>query len=51
MANLTERDEMDSSRTESPLIQTDDAVLLDNSNMTPAEQLEFAYDLVLKRLG
>lgn len=49
--NLTERDEMDSSRTESPLIQTDDAVLLDNSNMTPAEQLEFAYDLVLKRLG
>ncbi len=48
--NLTERDEMDSSRTESPLIQTDDAVLLDNSDMSPEEQLDVAYELVLKRI-
>lgn len=48
--NLTERDEMDSSRTESPLIQTDDAVLLDNSDMSTEEQLDVAYGLVLERL-
>ncbi|MDD2983576.1 MAG: (d)CMP kinase [Crocinitomicaceae bacterium] len=48
--NLTERDEMDSSRDESPLIQTNDAVLLDNSDLNPAEQLEIAYGLVLERL-
>ncbi len=49
--NLSERDEMDSSRTESPLIQTTDAVLLDNSNLTPEEQLEVAYKLALSRLN
>lgn len=49
--NLTDRDAMDSSRDESPLIQTDDAVLLDNSAMTPEEQLDIAYGLVLERLG
>lgn len=37
--NLIERDEMDSTREESPLTQTDDAIVLDNSNLTPKEQL------------
>ncbi|MDX1446506.1 (d)CMP kinase [Lishizhenia sp.] len=46
-ANLKERDELDTSRKESPLIQTDDAIVLDNSNLTPDGQLE----LVLKWVG
>lgn len=49
--NLTDRDAMDSSRDESPLIQTDDAILLDNSDMTPAEQLQIALDLVAEKLN
>ncbi len=38
--NLLERDEIDSTRTESPLIKTEDAWVLDNSNLTKNEQLE-----------
>lgn len=38
--NLKKRDEMDSTRKESPLIQTADAVVLDNSHLTPQQQLE-----------
>jgi cytidylate kinase len=49
--NLTERDEMDTSRAESPLIQTDDAILLDNSDMTPDEQLQIALELVEEKLS
>lgn len=42
MANLKERDHLDTSRKESPLIQTEDALVLDNSNMTREEQLNLA---------
>lgn len=48
--NLEERDHLDTTREESPLIQTKDAVVLDNSNLTPSEQLEAAYQLVKKQL-
>jgi cytidylate kinase len=44
--NLSERDHLDSTRQESPLIQTPDAIVLDNSDMTPEEQLEFALNQV-----
>ena len=37
-ANLTERDHIDSTRDDSPLRQAADAVVLDNSNLSPAEQ-------------
>lgn len=37
--NLTERDLIDSTREESPLKQADDAVVLDNSNLSTDEQL------------
>jgi len=37
--NLMHRDEIDTSRIESPLIQADDAILLDNTNMTEEEQV------------
>lgn len=39
--NLLERDRIDSSRAVSPLRQADDAIVLDNSQLTPEEQFEF----------
>lgn len=44
--NLFERDRIDTSRAESPLIQVKDAIFLDNSNLSPEEQLEFALSKV-----
>lgn len=38
LANVCERDRIDTTRAESPLRKADDAVVLDNSNMTIAEQ-------------
>ena len=38
LANVVERDHIDETRAESPLRKADDALLLDNSSMTPAEQ-------------
>jgi cytidylate kinase len=43
IANLMERDLLDSTRAESPLIQTDDAIVIDTSHCTREEQLEQAY--------
>ena len=37
-ANVIERDRIDSTRAISPLRQADDAIVLDNSNMTIPEQ-------------
>ena len=38
LANVTERDRIDTTRAESPLRQAEDALVLDNSHMTIAEQ-------------
>lgn len=40
LANVKERDERDTNRIESPLHQAEDAYLLDNSNLTPPQQLQ-----------
>jgi cytidylate kinase len=40
--NLIKRDEIDSSRKESPLVKTADAIVIDNSNITKSEQLDMA---------
>jgi len=40
--NLKERDYIDSTRKESPLIQTRDAIVIDTSYLTPLKQLEIA---------
>ena len=48
--NLEERDRIDSSRKESPLRQSKDAILLDNSNLSQDEQLELTLNLVKKKL-
>lgn len=48
--NLAERDHLDSSRTESPLRQAADAILFDNSDLNPREQLNTAYTWALERI-
>lgn len=45
LRNVTERDRIDSTRAESPLRKADDAVVLDNSNMTIEEQDRWLLDL------
>lgn len=47
--NLEMRDYIDSNRAESPLRQADDAVVLDNSNLTREEQLEKVIGWVMER--
>lgn len=49
--NLQERDRIDQSRKESPLRKADDAVVLDNSNITREEQLQVAYDWAKERIN
>jgi cytidylate kinase len=44
--NLIERDHIDSTREESPLIQVEDAIVLDNSELSKEEQLEWALNKV-----
>ena len=39
--NLAQRDYIDQNREESPLKKADDALILDNSNMTPPQQMEW----------
>lgn len=46
--NLLERDLIDTTRTESPLKQANDAIVLDNSNLTKEEQLDLVLNLVIK---
>ena len=41
LQNVKQRDHIDSTRKESPLIQAEDAVVLDNSNLNKAEQLDW----------
>jgi CMP/dCMP kinase len=48
LKNLQIRDEIDSSREESPLRQAHDAILLDNSQLTPDEQLIWFENLYQK---
>lgn len=48
--NLEMRDYIDSHREVSPLRQADDAIVLDNSNLTIDQQLETALKLVKQRL-
>lgn len=43
--NLLQRDKIDSSRADSPLCQAEDAIEIDNSLLTPEEQLDYALNL------
>ena len=44
--NLMERDMIDSNRADSPLRQADDAILIDNSNLTPTEVMDKVLEMV-----
>ena len=44
--NLAHRDYADTTRKESPLVRAEDAIILDNTDLTPEEQLKFALDQV-----
>ena len=44
--SLLKRDMADISREESPLTQAEDAVILDNSDLSREEQLEFVLKLI-----
>ncbi|MDR0683174.1 MAG: (d)CMP kinase, partial [Dysgonamonadaceae bacterium] len=48
--NLTERDYIDSTRKDGPLKQAEDAVVLDNSNLTIAEQNQLLLDLFKEKI-
>ncbi|MGV3597243.1 MAG: (d)CMP kinase [Bacteroidota bacterium] len=50
MENLLERDRIDSTRADSPLKQADDAVVLDNSDITREEQFELAVKWANERM-
>ena len=50
LAEIIKRDEMDSTRKESPLIQAEDAVLIDTSFMTIEEVSREIINLVNKRI-
>lgn len=48
-ANLEERDLIDTTREISPLVKAEDAIELDNSNLTRESQLQFVLDLIKNR--
>jgi cytidylate kinase len=50
MVNLAERDLQDQTRTESPLKQADDAIVLDNSEMSLKDEMVW-FEQQIKRLG
>ncbi|MBA7624177.1 Cytidylate kinase [subsurface metagenome] len=49
--NIMDRDHQDSTRDISPLKKAEDAVELDNSSMTPEEQMVWFKDLLEKKFG
>ena len=50
LVNVQQRDYIDSHREVSPLRQADDAILLDNSNMTIPEQKQWLMDQYLRKV-
>ena len=49
--NVVERDRIDTSRADSPLIKADDAIEIDNSHLTREEQFKKVLQLSRRRLG
>lgn len=44
--NLMQRDHEDTHRVENPLVKADDALILDNSDLNPQQQLDYALKLI-----
>jgi cytidylate kinase len=51
LANLEERDHIDSTREDSPLRKAEDAIVIDNSHLDPDCQLELALKYARERIG
>ena len=51
LKNVVERDYIDSHREVAPLRQADDALLLDNSNLTREEQSQWLYERAMERIN
>jgi cytidylate kinase len=49
-ANIELRDYIDTHRAISPLQQAEDAMVLNNSNLTPEEQLQIAYEWAMEKI-
>lgn len=49
--NVVERDRIDTSRADSPLIKAEDAIEIDNSHLTKEEQFKKVLQLIRRRLG
>jgi cytidylate kinase len=49
--NLQSRDEVDSTRKISPLRKADDAIVIDNSSLTPEEQFSISLELALAKIN
>jgi cytidylate kinase len=47
--NIRERDYIDENRTESPLRKAADAIVLNNSNLTVAQQMQWAMELIAEK--
>ena len=47
--NILLRDQNDTTRAESPLKKADDAIVLDNSYMTPEEQMDWFFKILKNR--
>jgi cytidylate kinase len=50
LADIRQRDERDSTRATAPLRQAEDALLLDTSNLNPAQAIAEALKLTAERL-
>jgi len=51
LRNLQERDRIDSSRESSPLSKADDAIVLDNSDMTMEQQMSWLKKIISEKFG
>ena len=51
LKNVMDRDYLDTTRKESPLIKAKDAIEIDNSNLTKEEQFQIILDLVKEKLS
>jgi len=51
LANVVERDERDQNRVESPLRKADDAIVIDNSDLSPDEQQQRLRELFQQKIS
>lgn len=51
LKNIQQRDFIDTNRDDSPLVKADDAIEIDNSNLTMKEQFQVVLDMVDKKLS